>query len=590
MLRTPNSLSNKRGSLKIVFVLLAVLLGAVQAWANRYKMNPDGISYLDIADAYSQGRWTEAVNAYWSPLYSWLLGLALFALKPSAYWEFPVVHMTNFLIYLVTLACFEFFFRQLLSYYQAKTKDDALNFRIPEWAWIVSGYTLFIWSSLIWITLFLVTPDMCVAALVYLAAGIILRIHTRSGSWLRVCPAESSARTAFSGGVLQPETRLDNSLSFVALGVVLGLGYLAKAVMFPLALIFLAVGLFSAGDFRRALPRLLVALLVFSIIVAPLAIALSTAKGRPTFGDSGKLNYAWLISGVRPYPVHWQGEQPESGVPEHPTRKIFDHPAVFEFGTPIPGTYPPWYDPAYWHEGITPKFNFLGQIRVLAKSLLFACYPLLPSFALGYLVLVRTGRQFSLSLRDLLKSWRLMVPAIAGLGIYLPVLLQPRYIPAFVVLLWAGVFASVRSASPTASAKSRRWVVGVAIALLLVIPGTFAWQASEDFVNLLRGQHTEWQAAEGLQRLGLQPGEKVASVGTSFRFFWARLGHFKVVAEIPDEASFWQADPKTKSQVFKAIEGTGAKVLVAKKIPSESARGWQHVGRTDYSVYLTSKR
>lgn len=33
----------------------------------------DEISYISIAHHYSTGNWNEAINAYWSPLYSWLI-------------------------------------------------------------------------------------------------------------------------------------------------------------------------------------------------------------------------------------------------------------------------------------------------------------------------------------------------------------------------------------------------------------------------------------------------------------------------------------------------------------------------------------
>src|SRR6185369_13250535 len=49
-------------------VVVAAVLGALQAWDRRYAMNPDGISYLDVADAYLRGDWAVAVNGYWSPL------------------------------------------------------------------------------------------------------------------------------------------------------------------------------------------------------------------------------------------------------------------------------------------------------------------------------------------------------------------------------------------------------------------------------------------------------------------------------------------------------------------------------------------
>jgi hypothetical protein len=71
--------------LKSTCWLLAILLGALQTWANRYSVWVDVVSYLDIGDAYLQGNWTTAINACWSPFYSWLLGLALLIFKPSPY-------------------------------------------------------------------------------------------------------------------------------------------------------------------------------------------------------------------------------------------------------------------------------------------------------------------------------------------------------------------------------------------------------------------------------------------------------------------------------------------------------------------------
>lgn len=44
---------------------------------HRQAVNPDGISYLDIADAYLVGDLSNVVNGYWCPLYSWLLAVAL---------------------------------------------------------------------------------------------------------------------------------------------------------------------------------------------------------------------------------------------------------------------------------------------------------------------------------------------------------------------------------------------------------------------------------------------------------------------------------------------------------------------------------
>src|SRR5262245_31889130 len=103
----PNASNHKL--MRVTCWVVALVLGAAQAWVTRFTMNPDGVSYLDIGDAYWRGDWHNAINAYWSPLYSWILGLLLKALRPSSYWEYPLVHLVNFLIYVAALACFEFF-------------------------------------------------------------------------------------------------------------------------------------------------------------------------------------------------------------------------------------------------------------------------------------------------------------------------------------------------------------------------------------------------------------------------------------------------------------------------------------------------
>ena len=63
--------------------LAAIVLGGVQAWAGRFPVGEDGVSYLDIADSYLRGDWHNAINAYWSPMYSWLLAAA-FAVAAAA--------------------------------------------------------------------------------------------------------------------------------------------------------------------------------------------------------------------------------------------------------------------------------------------------------------------------------------------------------------------------------------------------------------------------------------------------------------------------------------------------------------------------
>src|SRR5205823_5852007 len=54
------------------------LLLAITCWQGyAFRNGPDMISYISIAKEYFTGQWWEAVNTFWSPLFSWLIAAAL---------------------------------------------------------------------------------------------------------------------------------------------------------------------------------------------------------------------------------------------------------------------------------------------------------------------------------------------------------------------------------------------------------------------------------------------------------------------------------------------------------------------------------
>lgn len=563
--------------LRILLWLLAGVLGGVPIWAAvaRSSMNPDGIAYLDMGDAYLRGDWGMAINGYWSPLYSWLLAVPLHVLRVPPALEFPAVQLVNFVIYLAALTCFDFFWRVLLDYSRGHmaSGDRAM---LPEWAWLALGYSLFIWSSLSLIEVWSVTPDMAVAAFVYLVSGIIVRIRQGGGSWY----------------------------VFVLLGALLGLGYLTKAPMFPLAFVFLGVAFFAVGHLRRALPRVAVALTVFLLLGSPLIVALSITKGRLTLGDSGKLNYARYVN--RLPEVHWRGEPPGSGAAAHPTRKIFEEPPAYAFATPIGGTYPPWYDQSYWYEGVAIHFNLREQLAVLLSSAI-AYYDLffriqaglMASALILYLV---SCRRWS-CVKPLAQNWIVLVPALAAFAMYALVLPEPRYLGPFVVLFWAGVLAGIRL---PASEKSARLAWAASLAMLLFVYvniGAFYLDGLKSFTakqtsapvsqlgtvnQTTSGSH--WEVASGLSAIGIRPGDRVAFVGYSFDAFWARLARVQIIAETQDVAMFWAVDRSVRAEIIKAFAATGARAIIAENVPANiSADGWRRIGNTPYFVYLLSE-
>jgi hypothetical protein len=535
---------------------LAVGLGAIQAWNHRFEFaSEDIVSYLDVADFYLQGAWASAINGNWSPLYSFCLALAQAVLDWGPAWDACRVKLVNFIIFLGALICFRFFLHNLLLFRErrAASGDASGAATLPAWLLTTGGYLLlFLWSTLLWTGLFCDTPDMSTAALVYLACGMLLQMQTRPDSWLR----------------------------FGGLGTVLGLGYLSKAAMFPLAFVFLVAATPTREGLRRALPRVFLVLLTFTMTAGPYVAALSSAKGRLTFSEAGKLSYAWWVNpGIDIVPDHhWQGGPPEAGTPLHPTRPLFDNPALFEFADPIDGTYPPWTDPSYWYDGIRVQFAPAKVWAVTWRNLAFYWEFFLATLLGGFLLLACAGGRPGRSVLALAETWRILIPAIAGLGMYLvstdfaanTMQNQPstRFIAPFVVVLFATSFAAVRYKP---SLPVRRLVVGLACVGLLLASGKPGWQMARETKVLLqeKRENTHWRSAQAVRRLGIRAGDRVAVIGGEYdHVFWARLARVKIIAQVPDSKAFWAKDAAVRFMILRPVEDTGASAVVWKKAKS----------------------
>jgi hypothetical protein len=547
------------------FWLAALLAGILHAWSFRNAMWEGTMSYLDISAAFLDHGWRMLVNSQWSPLYPFLLSLALRALRPAPYWEFPAVHLMDFLIYAGALLCFHFFLAQLARYHRLRAQALALtgDIHLPPASWILLGYSLFLWSSSVLIMrLPAGAADMCVAGFVYLAAGLLLRIRMGLAGWG----------------------------TFGLLGVVLAFGYFSKAAMFPMAFVFLGAAAFSSGSPRAAAPCVLLAASLFLSISAPFLAALSRAEGHPTFGEAGKFAYAWMVNGV-PF-VHWQGEPAGSGTPLHPTRKISASPPIYEFASPIQATYPPWVGQPYWLAGLVVRIDrdhqsraLLGNAKVyfnlfLRQGALLACFLTLCLFS---------GRGRML-LRDIAAEWPLLIPALAALTMYAVVYVEWRYVGAYLVLLWLGAFSGLRLPG---SPNNRRLLSCFTVAIASLIGAEIAGLAFYDWSANARTQqsHPHWQVAQALHAMGVAPGDRVALIGLGRDAFWARLARVRIVSELPRESAeeFWAASDEVRSRALRAFASTGAKALVAENIPHyASTAGWRRLANSScYARFLT---
>ncbi len=557
---------------RIAFRMLATGLGALHTYAaiQSQSMNADGISYLDIGDAYFRADWANAVNAVWSPLYSWILGLVNFVVKPSMSWEFPTVHIVNFLIFLAALASFEFMWGNVRT-----TVPDSENSIIHDLLWWTLGYLLFIWTSLGLIEIWSVTPDMLMATFVFLAAGLIARI--RSG---------------------------DDSLRlFPILGLILGLGYLAKTFMFSVALVFLVLAWLIQKWTWTALSRTLLAVAVFLLMSLPYIAVISQAKGKLTIGESGTVTYLRHVVGI-PYP-HWQGDPEHNIVPTHPSRVIHQSPPVYEFGEPIGGTYPISIDPSYWYEGIRVPISLNDLLIPLFASgmfyleLFFQKQGILVSCVLAlYLMGHKQKRTFS----EILYQWALVIPAIIAFGLYALVLVEARYIGAFVLLFWTDILANICLPN---SQNNNLWMrvltslaaFGLLANIILFNLDGFA-RLNPFLKDSLVPTSTAPSAkplavAQTLQTLGIKQGDKVGVIGYAYDSFWARLAGVKIVAEMleADAEDLWRGDDALERSILLSFAGAGVKAVVAENVPPYAhLTDWQQVGNSNYYIYIFSEK
>lgn len=547
--------------LRMFFWCLAIGLGALHVWVYRNDLNPDSVSYIEMAEAAVRSGWHALVSGYWSPLYPMLLSVGFRILHPSMYWEFTVVHLVNLVVYLGDLLCFEFFLKELLAARRIEIGQENDLGPVPEKIFWIWGYLLFIWSNHFWLRPQQVNPDIIVAGLVYLATALLLRNYRGKGDWL----------------------------AFAGIGTVLGVAYLAKAVMFPLSFVFLACAFLLFGlrrkSYSRASARSALALAAFAIIAVPLMAAISKEKHRLTFGDTGRLNYAQLVDGAR-YLTHWQGEPAGTGIPMHPTRKVSVDPPIYEFAQPIAGSYPAWYDPSYWYEGISAHFSLRGQLWVLFKSAngyfkLFSRSGALYIVFLALILLVRKTGKWEWGTRPFLLVW---LPSLVALVMYSLILVKQRYVSGFALVLVLWILSSVRISFVDGEALRRRvlWATILAPALALL------WPLGVNVRETIRNRPYDQQlVADGLRKMGIAPGTPVASIGSGLEAYWAHLAEVRIMAEIPEKGeSFVAVDSLRRREVLNKFLALGAKAVVTNNaVVAHSTEGWQQVGQTQYYVW-----
>ncbi|MBI4244989.1 MAG: hypothetical protein HY606_12940 [Planctomycetes bacterium] len=536
--------------IKWIFFALAAILGSLQAWAFRYYLDQDAISYLDIADAVSKGNWGELVNGYWSPLFSILSAIALFIFQPAYYSEILVVRSVDFAIFIATFFAFEFMLKQMTAFYR-KIRSAEIN-ETSVTVFYVFAYTLFLWTSLKIISVPLGRPDMLVALFMYLATALLLKIQNGSRDW----------RT------------------FAIFGVILGLGYLSKTFFFQLAILFLILSVFAVGNVKMATGRILLSGLIFLCISAPFVIALSAKKGYATIGDSPRLNYLLFIDD---YPWGCAGELPANakGTLKNPVKKIYDNPRIFSYELQEKGSVPFTYDPTYWCEGAELQFNLgphLKRIYITAVAycvLLLNHYPLFIAAVLT-IILLAGVKSF---LKYLKEGFLVLFVPLTACLMYLLVYIESRFVGSFLAIIFLVLFLKVIHLTTYV-----KWLKNITIAVLIVIIIKSCLFALNNMREITALGKEQLQITSTLREHQIN---KAGNIRSFSNLTWARLSKTQIVAEIFDADKFWAKTEESKTLVYSKFKQCGAEAIIAKDPPEFCEKtGWQRIDNTDHYIYF----
>jgi hypothetical protein len=556
-------LINRRPPVAVVATLL--ILGGIDAWAGRQSyVAGDTISYMDMASGIASGDLDYAINGHFSPLYPAILAIFIRPFQSDALLEFSAVRVINFLIFATTMVLFQIFLFRFLGQYDRRfgpTPDSSPL--MSRYQFTLVSYVILAWSCFGLTMVSRVNPDMCVVGTTFAAAALLL---------------------SFKDGQL-------SCARFVLFGTVLGIGYLFKAIFFPLSFVFLAAAALEPRVWavRR---RLLLSLTAFVLIASPLIAALSVKYGHLTYSDSGKLSYWTEVLRQNPTYVHWQGSPSESGTPEHPTRQILQNPDVYEFASPIASTYPPWFGATYWNAGAAVRFDASKQASAIVRNLEKLAKILWMVVPVLILLIAYRGRVFGASVRYFKSLWLI---GIANVGIYLLVVIDGRYLAGCLPILAILSLAAVRL--PNSARAGGTALVALLVVCVALQCGPRLARAATILVRTHGDIRDErWLVAEEFKRLGVEAGTPVAAIDyqQSYQYWpaalisdWARLARVRVVSEVApqpgDKAQFWQVPPDRQAAALDALQRTGARIVVASGVPAgANTTGWTQIGNSRY--------
>lgn len=576
-----------------VFWILGVSCGGILAYTTRHYVNGDAIAYVDMAEAFRHGVWTDLVNLTYAPGYSILLGV-LSSLVPHVN-EFFLAKALNFFCFLGAMAACDLFINRVITVLRSGSYEvtfrggafgsltpSALEARpyacsppvargdlecqgkhlqggeasngtsLPMTAFSAIGYSTFLVAALVWVKIQIITPDLAVFLFILLCSTSLLNIRSKAESFVH----------------------------FGALGLFNGLGYIFKTFFFPFSTVFFLLSAFCCRSVRAAIPRLMFGMGVMLIVSAPLVIAQSMKAGRLSFGESGSYNYSRFVAG------HGQ-------TIHHPT-VIYKSPDVLWYDHGKITTFPNGVDPAYWGLGIRPALNLHAQAAAIGNSLKRMMGRIfMPVAAILIWFCAQWWGNGISRIRFLPPSLAVILLALctAGVLMYCLIVMEIRYVAPFVFL---GFVALTVLPCYRFEQEGRQWKVLVHAGLLVTfLLGTLAHSMVDQTVRAqysVSGKRSHRElfmeaetVKEFLLSLRLNRGDTVAIVHPFHSVFsWASLAGLRITAELPHGEAFLRHSTVEREAALAALKRAGFKAVVSNDplFADIANEGWIKVPRT----------
>jgi mRNA-degrading endonuclease RelE of RelBE toxin-antitoxin system len=170
---------------------------------------------------------------------------------------------------------------------------------------------------------------------------------------------------------------------------------------------------------------------------------------------------------------------------------------------------------------------------------------------------------------------------------------EMRYISPFLVLVPGALVTSLRTENPESKRIAQSSFVLTATILILIVFS--AWGQSARSLYSVPGkpsfEKSYLQMATLNQQLrdyGVASGSHLAVVGLP-PIYWARIGGYRIIGEIPDVDEFLAVGIESRSKVVENLKRVGMRAIIArdKRFSELASEGWKPlIGVDDFYVLL----